>query len=95
MKSDIYLARLENLKNVQGRCTLRLYVFDLNKNISIDIHDLLHETLGISSFSNAVLKKILTALPSELNVLNENNEWKILNEYRIFSNRLASVWLNI
>jgi len=95
MKSEVYTAKVENLKNVQGRCTLRLYVFDLNKKVSIDIHDLLHETLGVSTFSNAVLNKILTALPSELNVLSENNEWKILNEDRIFSNRLVSVWLNI
>jgi len=94
MKSDIYTASLISLKNIRGRYKLKLFITDLNSTITIDIHDSLYETLGVSVLSSDNLRKIFSVLPKLVKVMSIDNNWKILNEENILSYALANISLN-
>ena len=94
MREEIYVARLENVKKLRERYTLRLCLIDLDARISIDIHDELIETLGVSDISSKKLIQIYEALPKRLKVFRKNNQWHLLNEGQILSNSLSNIYLS-
>ena len=94
MKPTIYNAKLENLKKLRGRYTLRLCLIDLDARISIDIHDSLLETLGKSEISPNKLLRIYHALPKYLKVMRKDGAWQLLNEGQILSDYLSNIYLS-
>ncbi len=94
MRSDIYKATVKYLKSIDGRCTLKLNIMDINTSVKIDVHDSLCETLGISNLSRKILDKICYAFPNQINVTKVNGYWEILNESQLLSDVLSKVSLD-
>ena len=91
MKEEIYNASVVSLRQFRGRYTLKLLLTDLDATITIDIHDSLCETLGVSKLSTHTLRKIFTALPRQLQVIHKDGYWAISNEGYILSRALANI----
>lgn len=87
-EKGIYRVNVKSLQRKNGRCFLKLYIYDLDMDISIDVFDELCETMGASYLSADFLKILLRALPLEMEVSNYNGFWKIENFDQILSDAL-------
>lgn len=89
IERGVFKVSVKSLKKREGRCYLKLYIYDLNKDINIDIYDEICETMGgVSYLSSSFLKTLLTTFPFEMEVSNYNGYWKIENLDRILSDSL-------
>lgn len=89
----IFRVTVKALRRKNGRCFLKLYIYDLDTEISIDVYDEICETMGVSYLTADFLKVLLRTLPFEMEVSNYNGFWKIENLDQILSDALIkSIW---
>lgn len=83
-----FKVNVKALRRKNGRCFLKLYIYDLDTEISIDVYDEICETMGVSYLTADFLKVLLRTLPFEMEVSNYNGFWKIENLDQILSDAL-------
>ena len=93
VEHGIFKADVKSLKKRAGRCFIKLHIYDLDKDINIDIYDEICETMGgVSYLSSSFLKLLLNILPFEMEVSNFNGFWKIENLPQILSDTLIKTF---
>jgi len=88
--SGVFSANIKSLRKKDNRYHLILEVeADYPTTISIDVHDSICETAGISDISSDLKKKIFSNFPSTIKVSNLNGYWKIQNESQLLSDIIS------
>lgn len=85
----IYRVSVKALQRKNGRCFLKLYIYDFDKDINIDVYDEICEAMGgVSYLSSEFLKTLFSILPFEMEVSNYKGFWEIENLNQILSDAL-------
>jgi len=58
---------------------LELYIYDLEKKISVDIRDFLKETYNGRRLTKKFLARVQTNMPNKIKVQSVNNVWEIVD----------------
>lgn len=83
-------ANVINLRKKDNRYFLFLELDDdISGHISIDIHDSICETAGMSHISFKLKEKIFRHFPSSIKVSNIDGYWEIQNETELLSNVIS------
>lgn len=81
-----YCAKNLIFKKKEGRFILKVFVPDLDKNISVDIHDDISETVDTSNLSSKLLNE---KAPNRVYINNYEGYWKINNTLQFLSDLLS------
>lgn len=91
LEKGIYPASVLSLKKKDGRCTLKLKIFEQNKCINFDIHDEICETSGLSHLSSDFIRDLYLYFPSEIKISNSNGYWQIERLSQILSDAIIKI----
>ena len=87
----IFKAYVKDIRKKQERYCVFLKLPELDKSITIDIHDTIFEAIGTSRFDKSLIKKMILEFPSYVNISNSNGYWKIENESQLFSDIISKI----
>ena len=86
----IFKADIKALRKKEDRYFLILEIDDENATqISIDVHDSICETAGVSTISHKLKSSIFENLPATIRISNLNGYWKIQNEAELLSDAIS------